>query len=614
MSTKKIEHFILPEHFNHLLPYEASTSLNLTRDVADKINEIVDMVNELETINVNEHFNQNAAIRKAVVYMKDNLLNSLNDLMVTLRDSGFIDDRILYHCNNLNERLNNLLGQVKSGTTSMDAEIIDARMDSDTAVWGSLGNLIRAIHEYSQMLMGGSYFITEKVDTPVINGWMNRAGEYRSNASTGETHKCLKFEVSAGDSFLIYSEYGWDMSDAVALDSSNTMVKLFNTAEERKVNDETLIITVPDKARYLVVNCMYPSKKPITARKIVGIDKKAITKYVENVFGSLKGTKPILSDNLITNVKTGTAIRSGEEFTIDNQGFVVGECSVESGKVYQITCGGSFECNPYHWFDKDGVPVDYAPVLPATNYVSNIYTVVCPMNARILKVANYNSATPVVREIKGYGSEAKWKHLKWCCLGDSLTEVNSRTSKHYFDYVSETTGINVVNMGVGGTGYKRGYEENKAFYQRVVNVPADCDVVTIFGSGNDNTYFSTIGNPTDKGTNTLCGCINSTIDSLYSINPLMKIGIVSPTPWVNHTPDTNSKFKDYSKALKEICELRGIPFLDLYHLSGFRPNDETYRNLVFSKDDGNGVHPNEVGHKIISSHFYHFLESLIGTY
>lgn len=135
---KKIEHFMLPEHFNSLLKHEASTSLNLTRDVADKINEIVDTLNELKTINVNEHFNQNAAIRKAVLYMKDNLLNSLNDLMVMLRDSGFIDDRIEYHCNSLSERLNNLL---TAETT--DGELLDIRVGSGGAIYTTAGESLR---------------------------------------------------------------------------------------------------------------------------------------------------------------------------------------------------------------------------------------------------------------------------------------------------------------------------------------------------------------------------------------------------------------------------------------------------------------------------------------
>jgi lysophospholipase L1-like esterase len=218
---------------------------------------------------------------------------------------------------------------------------------------------------------------------------------------------------------------------------------------------------------------------------------------------------------------------------------------------------------------------------------------------------------PGVYEVKRYSGAKEWKDIKWVCFGDSLTEENIRTSKHYFDFVSEKTGIEVVNMGVGGTGYKRAEEEGKAFYQRIVDVPTDADVVTIFGSGNDLKHIGSLGNPTDRGTDTICGCINTTIDNLYSIMPTVRLGIVSPTPWIYHQPSDNGSMARYSNTLKELCNLRGIPFLDLFRVSGFRPNEEKYRELVFSKDDGNGVHPNELGHELIAPKFKAFLDTLI---
>ncbi len=207
-----------------------------------------------------------------------------------------------------------------------------------------------------------------------------------------------------------------------------------------------------------------------------------------------------------------------------------------------------------------------------------------------------------------------WSHIKWACVGDSLTARGSRTTKHYHDYVAEKTGIEVVNMGDSGTGYGKGSDTNRAFYQRIENVPLDTDVVTIFGSGNDGSIALEIGKSTDTGTETLCGCINTTIDNLYAILPTIQLGIVTPTPWVGNEPSNNGFMARYSEAIVEICKRRGIPCLDLFHCSGLRPNDANYRELVYSKDEGNGVHPNELGHKIISSHFYNFLQSLIGTY
>jgi|GEM_PF-1569486 len=140
---KKIEHYNLPENTNTLYEREAISSISLTREVADKINEIVDSINELYKSDLEWKQNIKGKVNKGVVYMKDNLLNSLNDLMETLRDSGFIDDRIEYHCDTLKTQLNNLVGSVKEGSTTLDAELIDLRVGADNLKYATAGSSVR---------------------------------------------------------------------------------------------------------------------------------------------------------------------------------------------------------------------------------------------------------------------------------------------------------------------------------------------------------------------------------------------------------------------------------------------------------------------------------------
>ena len=208
----------------------------------------------------------------------------------------------------------------------------------------------------------------------------------------------------------------------------------------------------------------------------------------------------------------------------------------------------------------------------------------------------------------------KWKGKKWAVIGDSLTELNSRTTIHYFDYVREITGISVVNVGKSGTGYMKQQENNLAFYQRLSSVPTDDDVVTIFGSGND--VGLPLGSVTDTGTTTICGCINKTLDDLLNrfvtAGKVPTIGVVTPTPWIGQGPDDpNGAMALYCDAIIEICKRKSIPVLDLYHKSNLHPDDADFRALAYSKDDGNGVHPDETGHKIIAPMFESFLDSLL---
>ncbi len=213
-----------------------------------------------------------------------------------------------------------------------------------------------------------------------------------------------------------------------------------------------------------------------------------------------------------------------------------------------------------------------------------------------------------------------WRNIKWAAIGDSLTEINVRTTMHYHDYIALKTGIDVINMGVSGTGYKCTEDENKAFYQRILNVPTDADVVTIFGSGNDlnysamgfNTFAEALGAVTDSTTDTICGCINKTIDNLYSVLPAVPLAIVTPCPWQSYNPANIGNNMDlYAQAIVEICKRHGIPCLDLYHCSGLRPWDATFRQLCYSNDDGGGTHPDDRGHKILAPHFESLLETLI---
>lgn len=230
-----------------------------------------------------------------------------------------------------------------------------------------------------------------------------------------------------------------------------------------------------------------------------------------------------------------------------------------------------------------------------------------------------------ISEVDGIGLCASsvanlYKGKKWVVIGDSLTEKNTRSTKFYYDYVKEWLGFDVVNMGVSGTGYKSRDDvdnptTNGAFYQRATLIPADTDVVTIFGSFNDLTQGFTLGTPGDTGTTTICGCMKATIEAIYTINPAMKLGIIAPCPW-NELNPSNANAVAYVEALHDICMQNSIPFLNLFYESGLRPWIREVRDLVYNLDsetdgDFHGTHPNAIGHEMIASKIKVFIQSLI---
>ena len=284
--------------------------------------------------------------------------------------------------------------------------------------------------------------------------------------------------------------------------------------------------------------------------------------------------------------------------------------------AYLITASAVFNNLFYAIYDKNDNLLKYEADLTGTREGSIIQDklIFAPYNASYIILSQYDPSgiSSSISKISAVTSKNKpYINKKWVCMGDSLTEKNLRSTLNYHDYIADNTGITVVNMGRSGSGYKRTEDEGFAFYQRIANVPKDADVVTIFGSGNDLKLADVLGAPTDKGTDTICGCINTTIDNLYAVLPTVPLGIISPTPWIYNQPSNNGTMSRYAEALKEICALRGIPFLDLFHCSGLRPNEKTFRELAYSKDEGNGVHPDETGHKLIAPRIKAFLDSLI---
>lgn len=202
--------------------------------------------------------------------------------------------------------------------------------------------------------------------------------------------------------------------------------------------------------------------------------------------------------------------------------------------------------------------------------------------------------------------------LKWSVIGDSLTEHNIRATKNYHDYIAEETGITVNNMGHSGCGYAKVGGYGKNFIGIAGEIPSDTDVITVFGSGNDMSSGLSLGNVTDTGTSTLCGCINETLDAIYDNFPLTPLGVITPTPWKNAEPsDGTTGMSQYCEAIVQICTNRGIPCLDLYHSSLLHPDDSDFRNIAYSRDEGDGVHPDENGHKLIAPRIRQFLFSII---
>ena len=194
----------------------------------------------------------------------------------------------------------------------------------------------------------------------------------------------------------------------------------------------------------------------------------------------------------------------------------------------------------------------------------------------------------------------------WYCLGDSITY----NSPSYREIISEKTGVNAINGGVTGTGYmKNNTGETDNFYTRTLNISTVYDIFTIFGSVNDQNFITDelIGTKDDRTTNTYMGCVNATIDNIYASGN-NHLGVISPIPWNSNggNPAYNLSGRKMANALKEICEYRGIPYLDLFRCSNMRPWESDFRTAYIP----DGTHPNADGYTLFANQIEQFIRKL----
>ena len=291
---------------------------------------------------------------------------------------------------------------------------------------------------------------------------------------------------------------------------------------------------------------------------------------------------------------------------------------LQSGILSELSIKlGDIDLAPY-LEEVDGLPqnsgghtielIPEADTLATVSYVDNQITMI---NDRIDNL-NVSSDGSVV------GTSSKWKNKKWCAVGDSITEKNFRANKNYHDYIKEEIGCVVENRGISGSGY----QASNAIMGRVNTFASDSDLITVFAGTNDYNHGTVpLGEVGDTTEETLCGCIYLTFTRLLERFPTQTIAVFTTLPRSNCYPlkeVTNNRgytLGDVARVTKEIAELFGFPVLDLYHASNLHPWITKNNTIYFAYQNdgvsnGDGLHPNDKGQKVIADKIKHFINAL----
>lgn len=209
------------------------------------------------------------------------------------------------------------------------------------------------------------------------------------------------------------------------------------------------------------------------------------------------------------------------------------------------------------------------------------------------------------------------KDIKIDIIGDSWSAVNDTADTKYTNLLITRDQANLNVIAYSGSGFHKPTSGNKPFYTQANSVRTDADIVLIFGSFNDVSDIvdgTTIGDVTDSGTTTICGCINTTINNILSRNPAAKILFMTPGAWAGYNANNDGNNVNnptallYVKAIEDVCYKRGYPCFDALRSMNLKPWINDFKT-AYQPD---GTHPNNAGHlKYVYPVIKHYLESFV---
>ena len=505
-------------------------------------------------------------------------------------------------------RLDTLIG---AGTTTVDnAELIDIRAGA-IASFSLAGNETRYTGIMAEKVTDHYNVIKPTPDTIHEHSCLNPNGTMATlaNNTTNQKYRVLEYTVTAGEMFEAWTYSQYNNALASFLDSSDNVIGYLNGRAGADSFAYVQRFIIPPGcvklyiAEYLLQGDTY--QRRVIVGKHVNSDDYTVNQGIINTLAPASESAISLDYSGGQNHAFNFA-GSGYEQALS--GFEWAIQPVLPNAQYRIQGWTYYDYHLYGMIKKDG-SITWNSEYTEAKLDKYIYI---PDDCIALIIQGKIADPSTLALVTGwtYAGSGYWTGKKWTAFGDSLTENNATASQKYHSIISALTGITVNNMGLSGSGYAR--PAGSTFYERAASIPSDSDVVTLFGSFNDSAASGVqIGTPTDTGTNTICGCINRTLETIYSIKPDMVVGLITPTPWRQFNPyDGSSQWaQDYVEAIIAVARRWSVPVLDLYHESGLRPWNDTARAAEFYNSDGQ--HPNNRGHEIIAPKVLEFLKTLL---
>lgn len=659
-----LNHHYAMENPASIYDEEALTALELAGRTTAKVNETVNAFNDLET-ETNKHLENQDKTIETRLGAQDTAIKKMNDVTMPAKvtaevqrkiDSGEFDSAINVYAGDLESRVDNLLGKVVEGSTTGDAELIDARLDHTGKTHSNVGEAVRSVTG----MLSDATLATFNNGVGFIPVTERGSGFYQiSNTTTGafwksnseNYHFCRTplIPCNPGEKYLYYGKTATNVPSAffyegnvysgkyeVSATSTDYFTsytsygkgKYFGWAEITIPEGCTHVIfqSIAQQSQYSgdpVLECTLMNETLESRVKDLELSKESNHhRYVDH--GYQKNDFVYLANFYKGN--------PGE-----HNGTITGAISCKAGDVFKWTgvSKGTIPCAFFFRGEK------YLSNYIAPGELSNIQTLDITIpdecdrvifqsfaikpNEAVLEVKNPDTLTLVQlnEEIKSKTTSGNILYgKKYVACGDSFTEGiacdlftdGPFAGKHkaYPYLIGDRNGMDVVNLAVGGMTMCNvdGTRSNAFSNEKYKNIPLDADYITLKFGINDSNYSSPIGTSTDTDTTTFYGAWNTVMEYILTNMPYAKVGIII----------TNGANAELAEATRVIARRWGIPFLDedageqvpllhRNHRDGIcaKANEIRRNAFIVSESD---THPNGKAHEYESTFVEHFMRSL----
>lgn len=259
----------------------------------------------------------------------------------------------------------------------------------------------------------------------------------------------------------------------------------------------------------------------------------------------------------------------------------------------------------------------YFPVANLNDYMVQIFDNHVNFSTGSTEITTYSS----FKSTQGVKHSEFWYGKKIAVDGDSIIEGYSNSDRSYATYCCEAMGCTIANSANGGSTLAvkdSSPTDRDPLVDRYTNMEnADAAIIAI-GTNDWNYSWTPFGDMSSSDKYTFYGALKILCLGLlekYSGKPLVfctPIKRAQTNGLAYYEQNTIGKtLGDYANAIKEVCGYYGIPVLDLYSECLINPIITSHNTAYFY--NGDGTHPNAVGHTIIAKRLKGYLLQLVGA-